>query len=89
MGQRGELNLGQLVRERYGDDSVLIGFSTYPGTVTAAFAAKGVPYPGSTLVVFGTRVSSTVPLLFESADFRQQAKLFTVDMGQLEEVSIP
>lgn len=36
MGQQGELNVGQLVRERYGDDSYLIGFSTYTGTVTAA-----------------------------------------------------
>jgi erythromycin esterase-like protein len=36
MGQRGELNVGQLVRERHGSSSVLIGFSTYTGTVTAA-----------------------------------------------------
>ena len=36
MGQAGELNVGQLVRERYGKDAVLIGFSTYSGTVTAA-----------------------------------------------------
>ena len=36
MGQAGELNVGQLVRERYGQDAVLIGFSTYSGTVTAA-----------------------------------------------------
>jgi erythromycin esterase-like protein len=36
MGQTGELNVGQLVRERYGQDAVLIGFSTYSGTVTAA-----------------------------------------------------
>jgi erythromycin esterase-like protein len=36
MGGRGELNVGQLVRERYGLDSVLVGFSTYTGTVTAA-----------------------------------------------------
>ncbi|HEX2832363.1 MAG TPA: erythromycin esterase family protein [Thermoanaerobaculia bacterium] len=37
MGQQGELNVGQLVRERYGDaDARLIGFSTYTGTVTAA-----------------------------------------------------
>ena len=27
----GQLTLGQLVRERYGDDSRLIGFSTYTG----------------------------------------------------------
>ncbi|MDQ5851250.1 MAG: erythromycin esterase family protein [Chloroflexota bacterium] len=36
MGEGGELNVGQLVRERYGRDAVLVGFSTYSGTVTAA-----------------------------------------------------
>lgn len=36
MGAAGELNVGQLVRQRYGDDAVLVGFSTYTGTVTAA-----------------------------------------------------
>lgn len=36
MGQRGELNVGQLVRERHEHDSRLIAFSTYTGTVTAA-----------------------------------------------------
>jgi erythromycin esterase-like protein len=36
MGDRGELNVGQLARERYGNESVLIGFTTYDGTVTAA-----------------------------------------------------
>jgi erythromycin esterase-like protein len=36
MGRQGELNVGQLVRERHGPDAVLIGFSTYTGTVTAA-----------------------------------------------------
>jgi erythromycin esterase-like protein len=36
MGERGELNLGQLVRERYEREAALIGFSTYSGTVTAA-----------------------------------------------------
>jgi erythromycin esterase-like protein/predicted phosphoribosyltransferase len=34
--RRGELNIGQLARERYGKDAVLIGFTTYQGTVTAA-----------------------------------------------------
>lgn len=33
---RGEHNLGQLVRERYGDESALIGFSTHDGEVAAA-----------------------------------------------------
>jgi erythromycin esterase-like protein len=36
MGDAGELNVGQLARERFGDESVLVGFSTYTGTVTAA-----------------------------------------------------
>lgn len=36
MGRRGELNVGQLIRERYGRECVLIGFTTYSGTVTAA-----------------------------------------------------
>ena len=36
MGAAGELNLGQLVRERYGNDAWLVGFTTHAGTVTAA-----------------------------------------------------
>ena len=36
MGERGELNVGQLVREHYGREARLIGFTTYRGTVTAA-----------------------------------------------------
>lgn len=35
-GLRGELNIGQLVRERYGNDVFLVGFTTHAGTVTAA-----------------------------------------------------
>jgi erythromycin esterase-like protein len=36
MGERGEWNLGQLVRERYPGNSFLVGFTTYSGMVTAA-----------------------------------------------------
>ncbi|WP_126172126.1 protein-L-isoaspartate(D-aspartate) O-methyltransferase [Altericroceibacterium xinjiangense] len=37
MGEvRGEHNIGQLVRERWGDESALIGFGTHTGTVSAA-----------------------------------------------------
>lgn len=36
MGRRGELNLGQLVREAQGDRAMLVGFTTHRGTVTAA-----------------------------------------------------
>lgn len=36
MGEQGEWNVGQLVRERFHDAAVLVGFSTYRGWVTAA-----------------------------------------------------
>ena len=36
MVERGELNLGQLLRERYGSATTSIGFTTYDGTVTAS-----------------------------------------------------
>jgi erythromycin esterase-like protein len=36
MGAGGELNVGQLVRQRHARDTVLIGFTTHGGTVTAA-----------------------------------------------------
>ena len=35
MGRGGELNVGQLVRQKFGDDACLVGFTTYSGTVTA------------------------------------------------------
>ena len=33
---RNELNIGQLCRERFGDEAALIGFGTHAGTVAAA-----------------------------------------------------
>ncbi len=36
MGRRGEWNVGQLVRERHGDDVRIVGFTTHRGWVTAA-----------------------------------------------------
>jgi erythromycin esterase-like protein len=36
MGRQGELNVGQLARQRYGHDCALVGFTTYDGEVTAA-----------------------------------------------------
>jgi erythromycin esterase-like protein/predicted phosphoribosyltransferase len=45
MGERGELNVGQLVRERFGlHDAVLVGFTTSLGTVTAASDWDAPPY---------------------------------------------
>ena len=44
LGQAGELSVGQLVRERHGRDRTLIvGFTTYTGTVTAASDWDGAP----------------------------------------------
>lgn len=36
MGERGELNVGQLIRQIYGREVLSVGFTTYHGTVTAA-----------------------------------------------------
>ncbi|MFC5500216.1 erythromycin esterase family protein [Caenimonas terrae] len=36
MGEAGEWNVGQLMRDRYHEEAVLVGFSTHHGTVTAA-----------------------------------------------------
>jgi erythromycin esterase-like protein len=36
MSDRGEINVGQLIRERHARDAVLVGFTTATGTVTAA-----------------------------------------------------
>lgn len=36
MSQKGEVNLGQLARERFGEDTFLLGFTTHSGEVTAA-----------------------------------------------------
>ncbi|HEY9715816.1 MAG TPA: erythromycin esterase family protein [Chroococcales cyanobacterium] len=36
MGERGELNVGQLIRQKVGPDCYSIGFTGYSGTVTAA-----------------------------------------------------
>lgn len=38
MGERGEWNVGQLARERWGQQAMLVGFSTFTGTVAAASA---------------------------------------------------
>jgi erythromycin esterase-like protein len=42
-GDAGELNVGQLMRQRYGDAAVLVGLFTYTGTV---FAAHDWDQPG-------------------------------------------
>ena len=41
MGEVGELNVGQLMRQKFGTDALLVGFTTFTGTVTAASAWDG------------------------------------------------
>jgi len=41
LGDDGELNLGQLLRQRHPDETFVLGFTTYQGTVTAAEAWEG------------------------------------------------
>jgi erythromycin esterase-like protein/predicted phosphoribosyltransferase len=41
LSSAGELNLGQLVREEFGAEAILIGMTTHTGSVTAAHAWEG------------------------------------------------
>ena len=67
MGRRGEINLGQLVRERYGTGCFNIGFTTFSGEVTAAKTGTSQPSayrfawpsPAVTSECFTTRVWAT------------------------------
>jgi erythromycin esterase-like protein len=36
LGESGKWNVGQLVRQRHGREAILVGFTTYQGSVTAA-----------------------------------------------------
>jgi erythromycin esterase-like protein len=65
MGEGGQLNLGQLVRERYRPEDVyLLGFTTHTGTVTAASDWDG---PAELKSVVASRPDSIERLLHETA----------------------
>jgi erythromycin esterase-like protein len=42
MGAMGEVNIGQLTRQRHPGETLLVGFTTYTGTVTAASDWGGI-----------------------------------------------
>jgi erythromycin esterase-like protein len=67
MAQGGEWNLGQLVRERVGDAAVLVGFTTYTGTVTAASDWDG---PAQRMVVRPALPESYEALFHEAGPSR-------------------
>ncbi|MBB3219397.1 erythromycin esterase family protein [Pseudoduganella umbonata] len=65
MGEHGQLNLGQLVRERYRpDDIFLLGFTTHTGTVTAATEWDG---PAELKPVVASRPDSVERLMHETS----------------------
>lgn len=71
-GMRGELNLGQLVRERHPGDCFLLGFTTYSGTVTAASSWGG---PAERL-----QVRPALPGSFEKLFHDAGANAFLLDL---------
>jgi erythromycin esterase-like protein len=79
MGQRGELNIGQLVRERYGREAVLIGFSTYHGSVTAA-TDWGAPAERK-------RVRAALPGSYESLFHQVDIPRFTLLHGERDKAT--
>lgn len=82
MSERGEWNVGQLMRDRYGSEAVRIGFSTHHGWVTAASNWEESPQrkrvrdglPGSWEDVFHQTGSSRFLLLLrDNAALRKLA----------------
>jgi erythromycin esterase-like protein len=75
LAQAGQLNLGQLVRERYGDETLLVGFTTYDGTVTAA-SDWGAPAERK-------RVRRALPGSWEELFHERDAGRFLLDPSDL------
>lgn len=80
MGRRGELNLGQLVRQKYGKEATLVGFTTHAGTVTAA---SGWDAPAERKFV-----RPALPRSYESLFHRTGIPNFLLDFGKRDEVTV-
>jgi putative phosphoribosyl transferase len=70
--ERGELNIGQLCRERFGRDAALIGFGTHSGTVMAADEWDA---PGRAMPVVASRQDS-----YEGLCHQTELPRFLVDL---------
>lgn len=79
MARWGEVNLGQLARERHGDDAVLVGFTTYEGTVSAAASWGGA--------VERKRVRPALPESWEAAFHVVGMPRFLADAHDLDDLS--
>jgi erythromycin esterase-like protein len=74
LGERGELNVGQLAREHYGRDAVLVGFATHHGTVTAA-SGWGAPAERK-------RVRPALSTSYEAMFHDTQLERFLLTLGE-------
>ena len=87
LGDQGELNLGQLARDRHGEDVVNVGFSTYGGTVTAA---RDWGAPAERFVVRPALPGSFEELMHETGvprmflDFRHEAAVDALHPERLQ-----
>ncbi|HEU5397173.1 MAG TPA: erythromycin esterase family protein [Verrucomicrobiae bacterium] len=83
MSRRGEINLGQLLRERHGGDVRSVGFTTYTGTVAAASKWDGP--------VQCQRVRPALPESFERRfhDSGERNFLLTLRNEPVEELEAP
>jgi erythromycin esterase-like protein len=79
MGERGELNVGQLARDRYGRDAVLVGFATHHGTVTAA-SGWGAPAERK-------RVRPALSTSYEAMFHDTQLERFLLTLGENQKVT--
>jgi erythromycin esterase-like protein len=75
---RGEVNLGQLVRERYGDEAALVGFGTHAGTVAAASRWDG---PMRVMAVRPSLEGSYERLCHDASE-RAGVPSFVLDLGE-------
>lgn len=72
MGRRGEINIGQLVNDKYANKALRIGFSTSRGTVTAASDWDG---PAETKAI-----REPLPGSYEEIFSRLEKKRFYIDL---------
>jgi erythromycin esterase-like protein len=85
MAAAGMVNVGQLARERWGDDAVAIGFSSYEGSVIAG-ASWGAPM--ERMPVPAARSDSTDAALHEASDGEDALLLFDGRGGALARESV-
>lgn len=80
MGRRGELTVGQLAREKYGAEAVLVGFTTYTGSVTAA---SEWDYPAER-----KRVQEALPESYEALFHESGLENFFLNLRDVDDLRV-